>query len=149
MNLPGPYSPFPPTNRTWTNPHYLQPHLLNSDPQIQCLESLSKIAYLNFFLTTVTTTVNFRQPTRAIPGWYVCPIADSNMSLSRTSSTSIDDTYVVAPQKPTALFSKWGRGRPRKKTRVSCQRKVPARNARDVTSVPTEKPQSLKLRGIN
>ena len=64
----------------------------------------------------------------------------SNMSLSCSSSPSVDDTAVVTPQNPTALPSTRRSGGPRKQTRVSRQRKIPARDARgDVTSATTEK----------
>ena len=54
-------------------------------------------------------------------------VNNSNMSMSRPSSPLMEDA-VWAPKPPTAPSSKRGRRRPRKKLRVSRQRKIPARN---------------------
>ena len=53
---------------------------------------------------------------------------DSDVSVARSSSPSLDDASQFAPKLPTAPSFKRGRGRSRKKLRVLRQTKTPARN---------------------
>ena len=66
------------------------------------------------------------------------------MSLSRPSSPSTDEAPAALSKPPTAPSVKRGRGRPRRKTRLSRQRKVQDKTVSTAPKPTTPKPTASK-----